>query len=106
MKMTPTDLRTGLFSLAIALIFAASTVFISSEFTRSTMQQSAGSDSSAVPSQMTRTLEHGRSITRLADGHADICYDNEQQCLKGCDGATSCSNQCIANYDGCMAQGG
>jgi hypothetical protein len=43
---------------------------------------------------------------KLADTHADICLANEQQCLTGCDGATSCSNQCAVNYQGCMSQGG
>jgi len=39
------------------------------------------------------------------DTHAQVCLTNEQNCLKGCDGATSCSNQCKVNYQKCMEQG-
>lgn len=39
-----------------------------------------------------------------ADTHADQCMANYKQCMKGCDGATSCSNQCQINYDNCMKQ--
>ncbi len=42
---------------------------------------------------------------RLADAHSDACLWNRTQCLKGCDGASSCSNQCQVNYDNCMRQG-
>lgn len=45
-----------------------------------------------------------RSDITLADAHADICLENEQNCLNSCGGATSCSNQCRVNYDGCMSQ--
>lgn len=45
------------------------------------------------------------SRIRIADAHSDVCLANEQQCLQGCDGATSCSNQCEANYQGCLSQG-
>ena len=40
-----------------------------------------------------------------AQSHADICQANYDQCIKGCDGAQSCSNQCQANKDGCNSQG-
>jgi hypothetical protein len=44
---------------------------------------------------------------RLAQtAHAKICKANEDACLKACDGATSCSNQCVTNYTGCMSQEG
>jgi len=42
--------------------------------------------------------------TTWADTHSDLCLANYKQCLKGCDGATSCSNQCKVNYDNCMKQ--
>jgi hypothetical protein len=42
----------------------------------------------------------------LAQSHADICQANLNNCLQGCAGATSCSNQCQVNYQGCMASGG
>jgi hypothetical protein len=48
----------------------------------------------------------GRSTIRLADAHADACLWNYNNCMKGCDGAASCSNQCKVNYDGCMRQAG
>jgi hypothetical protein len=48
---------------------------------------------------------HSTGISRIADTHAEICAQNRDQCLKGCDGAESCSNQCETNYQGCMAQG-
>ena len=38
------------------------------------------------------------------DAHADACKWNRDNCLKGCDGATSCSNQCWVNYNKCMDQ--
>ena len=40
----------------------------------------------------------------LTDGHSDQCLANYNQCMKGCDGATSCSDQCKTNYDNCMRQ--
>ena len=42
----------------------------------------------------------------LANDHDDICQSNYNQCMNGCDGATSCSNQCLTNYNGCIGQGG
>jgi hypothetical protein len=39
-----------------------------------------------------------------ADTHADQCIANYNQCMKGCDGAASCSKQCKVNYDKCMDQ--
>ncbi|MDE2163347.1 MAG: hypothetical protein KGJ53_09305 [Alphaproteobacteria bacterium] len=98
--------RTGLRICTIAVAIAASAIFIGGQLSYGHAQQIAGNTSSGVESQMNRTLVHPRSIMRFADGHADICLSNEQQCLKGCDGATSCSKQCVANYDGCMKEGG
>ena len=37
-----------------------------------------------------------------AQSHDQICLDNYNRCVKACDGATGCTNQCKANYDGCM----
>ena len=48
----------------------------------------------------------GQPPVMLAQTHAEICAANRDQCLKGCDGMTQCSNQCWTNYDGCMKQGG
>jgi hypothetical protein len=38
----------------------------------------------------------------LAGGNAQACLDNYTQCLKGCDGAAQCSNQCKTNYEKCL----
>jgi len=46
-----------------------------------------------------------RSFLKLADGHSDACKANYDQCMKACDGMTSCSNQCMTNYNGCMQNG-
>jgi hypothetical protein len=43
---------------------------------------------------------------RLAqDAHTQACQYNYNQCMTGCGGAASCSNQCKANFDGCLSQG-
>jgi hypothetical protein len=52
------------------------------------------------------SVHRALKFLRVAQTHADICLQNEQQCLSGCDGAQSCSNQCEVNYQGCMDQGG
>jgi hypothetical protein len=96
--------RTVLTVSAMAFAIVASTIFVSGQLGRGHTQQIAENNSPRTESLSGRTLEHPR--LKLADGHADICKENEQQCLKGCDGATSCSNQCVVNYNGCMAQGG
>jgi hypothetical protein len=64
----------------------------------------AGVQSPAISSVQHVARHGGESFIRLADGHADICKANEDTCLQGCDGATSCSDQCRKNYDGCMGQ--
>jgi hypothetical protein len=35
-------------------------------------------------------------------GSPAVCKANYDQCMKGCDGASSCSNQCMTNYNGCL----
>jgi hypothetical protein len=35
-------------------------------------------------------------------GSPAICKANYDQCMKGCDGAAQCSNQCMVNYNGCL----
>ena len=49
-------------------------------------------------------LTQGDQAIALPDAHADACRWNRDNCLKGCDGATSCSNQCWTNYNNCMKQ--
>jgi hypothetical protein len=68
--------------------------------------QSSGAYSHSNSSSSDRVENAVRTGVRLAQTHADICLENEQQCLKGCDGAQSCSDQCGVNYQGCMDQGG
>jgi len=41
-------------------------------------------------------------VLGITDAHADACRWNRDNCLKGCAGATSCSNQCVTNYEKCM----
>jgi hypothetical protein len=53
-----------------------------------------------------KTVAATRSFLKLAQTHADICKQNYDNCMQGCAGATSCSNQCMTNYNGCMQQGG
>ncbi|HUW79614.1 MAG TPA: hypothetical protein VMV54_01820 [Acidocella sp.] len=98
--------RTGLRICTIAFAIAASAIFIGGQLSYGHAEQIIGKSSSGAVSRMNRTLEHQRPAVRLAETHADICLSNEKQCLKGCDGATSCSKQCVANYDGCMKEGG
>jgi hypothetical protein len=37
-----------------------------------------------------------------AGGNAQACLDNYNNCMKGCDGAAQCSNQCKVNYNKCL----
>jgi hypothetical protein len=38
----------------------------------------------------------------LAGGNAALCKANYDQCIKGCAGMASCSNQCTTNYNKCI----
>lgn len=53
------------------------------------------------------SLAAGYNLIRpaSAQSHDEICLQNYNQCLKGCDGAQSCNDQCRRNYDGCLQQG-
>jgi hypothetical protein len=35
-------------------------------------------------------------------GSPAVCKANYDQCMKGCNGAAQCSNQCMVNYNGCL----
>jgi hypothetical protein len=61
-------------------------------------------DSTLTPQEMSRAL--ATLHVRLADAHSDACKANLDQCTKNCAGATSCTNQCQTNYNGCMGNGG
>jgi hypothetical protein len=38
----------------------------------------------------------------IVAGSPAVCKANYDQCMRGCGGATSCSNQCMTNYNGCL----
>jgi hypothetical protein len=46
----------------------------------------------------------GQTKTRplVLAGSPAVCKANYDQCMKGCDGAAQCSNQCMVNYNGCL----
>ena len=95
------------FLIACGVATFVAALAVSPFFSTSAMshpQVISGAYTHASPSAAGLTIVHG--VVRLAQSHADICLDNETQCLQGCDGAQSCSNQCEANYQGCMSQGG
>jgi hypothetical protein len=90
--------------MEIAMTMKLGRLFISGAslaFTLAIVSTSSVSSTEFVPAS--RAID--RTYSRIADAHADVCLANEQQCLQGCAGATSCSNQCEANYQGCMSQG-
>ena len=62
--------------------------------------------SSSLGAQSVRTTLVNYTETSAFTSHADVCMANYNQCMKGCDGAASCSKQCKVNYDGCMKQEG
>ena len=103
--MQKSRLLIGLSAAAIVSAFAVSPFFSTVAVSHPQAIQSSSAYTHSNPSAVHSvvTVEHG--VVRLAQTHADICLDNETQCLKGCDGAESCSNQCEANYQGCMDQG-
>lgn len=43
-------------------------------------------------------------VQLAAGGNPAVCKANYDQCVKGCDGMASCTNQCAANYRGCLGQ--
>ena len=38
----------------------------------------------------------------IVAGSQAVCQANYNQCMRGCGGAQSCSNQCMTNYNGCL----
>jgi hypothetical protein len=38
----------------------------------------------------------------IVAGSPEVCLSNYNQCMRGCDGMQSCSNQCQRNYQGCL----
>src|SRR5271166_3227327 len=88
---------------AISFAFAATTT--------GTKSQRSSGDSVTVsvqsPSQAQTVVSEryeaaSSQMVGMTDAHADACRWNRDNCLKGCDGATSCSNQCWTNYNKCM----
>jgi hypothetical protein len=60
--------------------------------------------SSSLGAQSVRASLVNYTETIAFSPHSDACLANYNQCIKGCDGATSCSKQCKTNYDNCMKQ--
>lgn len=50
----------------------------------------------------TQVQQLRKNRTIIFAGDPAICKANYDQCIKGCDGAASCSNQCMTNYNGCL----
>jgi|ERR1039458_1838821 hypothetical protein len=89
---------------AISFAFTATTSTAKSQ--RSTGDEVTASVQSSLPAQTVVSERYDAAsfqIIGMTDGHADACKWNRDNCLKGCDGATSCSNQCWTNYNKCMA---
>src|SRR5580692_9000160 len=93
-------------ALVLALGVAVTPSYSKTEFSPGDIRVTQAS--SISPSAIAQNDRHARAFgtLKLADTHSDVCLANEQQCLKACDGATSCSNQCQANYQACLSQGG
>lgn len=53
-----------------------------------------------------KTQAHQTGLTKVRPlrfaGSPAVCKANYDQCMKGCDGAAQCSNQCMVNYNGCL----
>jgi hypothetical protein len=97
----------AVFGLVSPILFAL-VVAISPSIANSGPGQGQTTAAPAVAATGPQVLAPGpRSfMIRLADAHSDACLWNYNNCMKGCDGATSCSAQCKVNYDNCMRQAG
>jgi hypothetical protein len=104
--MKNTTLLSSLFASAFVLALGTSSLLGSAEFSHAHTAQTARAYTPMISSRTGHFRTIFQRVTRTADTHSDICLQNEQQCLQGCDGAQSCSNQCAVNYQGCMDQGG
>jgi hypothetical protein len=47
-------------------------------------------------------IGHAKVRPIVLAGSPAVCKANCDQCMKGCDGAAQCSNQCAVNYNGCL----
>lgn len=97
--------------LTILSLAAISFAFTTTPFTATSQCNTADAvTASAEPSLQVQTVTSERyevsSSQTLGwrDAHAEACAYNRDVCLKGCNGATSCSNQCWTNYNNCMKQ--
>jgi hypothetical protein len=98
-------LLTILFLAAISFAFATTTSTAKSEpNTGAAVTASAQSSLQAQTVVGERYDAESSHMIGMTDAHADACAHNRDVCLKGCDGATSCSNQCWTNYNNCMKQ--
>ena len=96
----------GCAAAAFASALVVSPLFSTKAVSHPQAVAGSGAYTHSTPSAVQSPLVISHGVARLAQTHADICLQNEQQCLSGCDGAESCSNQCEVNYQGCMDQGG
>jgi len=61
-----------------------------------------GNATQTEPQERPPIASHGSAqLLRLA-GTPAACKWNYDQCMKGCNGAQQCSNQCMANYTACL----
>lgn len=91
--------------LIAAIVFGAASLAAASVTFGNTSSGDGNASARANVMHDGASVEHALKFLKLAQTHADICMQNRQQCLSGCDGAESCSNQCEVNYQGCMDQG-
>jgi hypothetical protein len=99
------QLSTLLAILSLAAIsFAFATTTSTAKSQRNTGDAVTASAQSSLQAQTVTSERYEVSSSGWTDAHADACAYNRDVCLKGCNGATSCSNQCWTNYNNCMKQ--
>lgn len=102
--MKPLSTLLTILSLAaISFAFAANTSIEKSP--RNTGDAVTASAQASLPAQSVVSERYDAVSSQtvgFTDAHADACRWNRDNCLKGCAGATSCSNQCLDNYNRCM----
>ena len=89
-------------SLTVVSVAFATTANTAKGNSADTATVSVQSSFRAQPMVSERYKAASSQVLGMTDAHADACKLNRDNCLKGCDGATSCSNQCVTNYDKCM----
>jgi hypothetical protein len=85
-------------SKTIKLCQIISLIFLSFGMATTSVQAEIFDNDYQMQTQI-QQLRKNRTI--IFAGDPAICKANYDQCIKGCDGAVSCSNQCMTNYNGC-----